>query len=88
MSRDKRDSGNNNNRQVKFRRIKRKPCAMCAANMEGIDYKDTNILKRNMTDRGKIGPRRLTGLCPKHQRSLARAIKKARIIGLVPTVLD
>ena len=72
----------------KFRRPRRKVCAMCVDKIEHIDYKDVNRIKRFMTDRGKIGPRRQTGFCPKHQRSLARAIKKARIVALVPYILD
>ena len=53
-----------------------------------IDYKDTNRLRRYVSERGKILPRRMTGTCAKHQRELAIAIKRARIIALLPFVND
>lgn len=73
---------------VKFRRVKKKVCGLCAARIDEVDYKEVNYLKRYMTDRGKIAPRRMTGLCPKHQRDVAKCIKKARVIGLVPYVVE
>lgn len=84
-NRNTRDTGT---RQVKFRRIKKRPCSLCAANIEVLDYKEANTLRRYMTDRGKIAPRRNSGLCPKHQREVAKCIKKSRIIGLVPYIVD
>lgn len=84
------NSNNNNNgkKVVKFRRIKKKVCSLCAARIEEVDYKEVNQLKRYITDRGKIAPRRMTGLCPKHQRDVAKCIKKSRIVGLVPYVVE
>ena len=53
-----------------------------------IDYKDTNKLKRYMSERGKILPRRITGTCAKHQRALTAAIKRSRHVALMPYTLD
>ena len=58
------------------RRPKRKVCAFCADKNAVIDYKDTNRLRRYVSERGKILPRRMTGTCAKHQRELAIAIKR------------
>lgn len=55
-------------------------------NVEGIDYKETVKLRRYISDRGKIEPRRKTGTCAKHQRALAEAIKRARHLALLPYV--
>lgn len=63
---------------------RRKVCAFCAEKKETIDYKDYGVLRRFTTDRGRIIPRRISGTCAKHQRALARAIKRARIIALLP----
>ena len=62
--------------------------AFCADKNAVIDYKDTNRLRRYVSERGKILPRRMTGTCAKHQRELAIAIKRARIIALLPFVND
>ena len=67
------------------KRIPRKRvCAFCQAKAESIDYKDVNTLKKYITEGGKILPRRMTGTCAKHQRLLASAIKRARIVDLLP----
>ncbi len=63
---------------------RRKVCAFCQAKAENIDYKDVNTLKRYITEGGKILPRRMTGVCAKHQRVLATAIKRARLVDLLP----
>ena len=65
---------------------KRKPCSFCVNNAKHIDYKDTSILNRYVSDRGKIEPRRRTGTCARHQRALATAIKRARHLALLPYV--
>lgn len=62
----------------------RKVCAFCTDKVESIDYKDTAKLKRYMTEKGKIVPRRASGVCAKHQRELAMAIKRARVMALLP----
>ncbi len=65
--------------------FKRKVCKFCIKKAS-IDYKDSVGLKRFTTERGKIMPRRITGTCAKHQRELARAIKRARTLALLPYV--
>lgn len=66
------------------RRSRRRVCSFCADKMDYIDYKDVNRLRKYVTERGKILPRRLSGNCAKHQRALTEAIKRARIIALLP----
>ncbi len=63
---------------------RRKVCAFCADKVDDIDYKDLARLRRYISDRGKIESRRKTGTCAKHQRRLAQAIKRARLIALLP----
>ncbi len=66
------------------RKGRRKSCAFCIDKVEHIDYKDVNRLRRYITERGKILPRRISGNCARHQRQLTRAIKRARNIALLP----
>ncbi len=75
---------------IKRRTIRRrkKVCVFCADENNLIDYKDVNKLKKYVSERGKILPRRITGNCAKHQRALTVAIKRARHIALVPYVVD
>jgi small subunit ribosomal protein S18 len=70
------------------RRPKKKVCQFCVDKVEHIDYKDTMRLRRYTTERGKILPRRMSGNCAKHQRQLSVAIKRARIIALLPFSTD
>ena len=65
-------------------KFKRKVCRFCHEKSAVIDYKNADMLERFITDRGKILPRRVTGTCAKHQRSLAKVIKMARTIALIP----
>ncbi|MFA5375357.1 MAG: 30S ribosomal protein S18 [Dehalococcoidia bacterium] len=67
---------------------KRKVCTFCAQHIAVIDYKDVPMLQRYISDRGKIEPRRRTGTCARHQRTLAEAIKRARHIALLPFTED
>lgn len=67
-------------------RFKRKVCLFCQDRSIKVDYKRPDILERFITDRGKILPRRVTGTCSKHQRHVAREIKRARIIALLPFI--
>jgi small subunit ribosomal protein S18 len=74
----------------KFRRggpIKKKVCRFCADKIE-IDYKNVNLLRTFVTDKGKILSGRITGTCAKHQRELDRAIKRARMIALLPFTVN
>lgn len=70
------------------RRIRQKPCAFCKENVEHIDWKDVSVLRKYMSDRGKIRGRRVNGNCPSHQRELATAIKNAREMALLPYVVQ
>lgn len=64
--------------------IKAKACAFCKDGVKGIDYKDTNLLRKFISDRGKIRARRVTGNCTQHQRDIAMAVKNAREMALLP----
>ena len=69
-------------------RRRKKVCVFCGDKNGEIDYKDVNKLKRYVSERGKILPRRITGNCAKHQRALTVAIKRARHIALMPYVCE
>ena len=69
---------------AEFYRKKKKVCYMCTG--KDIDYKDIEVLKKYINDKGKILPRRITGACSKHQRHIAGEIKKARFMALIPFV--
>ena len=74
-------------KKIKERKTTSKPCRFCVdGSASAIDYKDEILLRRFVTDRGKITPRRITGTCARHQRQLSRAIKRARMIALLPYV--
>ncbi len=64
------------------------PCYFCQRNIKEIDWKNVRVLSRFLSAGGKIKPKRKTGLCAKHQRQLKRAVKKARIMALLPFVKD
>lgn len=66
------------------RSSRRKVCVFCQEKVNYIDYKDVNRLKKFITEGGKILPRRMSGVCAMHQRELSNAIKKARIVALLP----
>ncbi len=70
------------------RRPRKKVCAFCVDKADHIDFKDTNKLKRYLTERSKIVPRRVTGTCARHQRELTTAIKRARHVALLPYVSE
>ena len=73
---------------MKARRSKKKVCMFCVDKVEHIDYKDTAKLRRYVSERGKIVPRRISGNCAKHQRQLTVAVKRARQIALLPFVAE
>jgi small subunit ribosomal protein S18 len=75
-------------RAVKDRRPKRKPCNFCAEKSLDINYKDVARLKKFISERGKILPRRISGNCAKHQRLLTVAVKRARVIAFLPFVTE
>lgn len=69
-------------------RRRRKVCHFCANHIDHPDYKDTELLQRFISEKGKILPRRVTGTCAKHQRTLTTALKRARIMALLPFVVQ
>ncbi|MDR1700265.1 MAG: 30S ribosomal protein S18 [Lachnoclostridium sp.] len=86
------DRGERNDSSMRKRapRKRKKVCVFCAEKEKKvvIDYKDVGKLKRYISERGKILPRRITGTCAKHQRALTMSIKRARHIALMPYSLD
>ncbi len=85
MSEDKGDRGG---RRPRGRKPRRKVCMFCVDKVQHIDYKDVTRLRRFTNERGKILPRRMSGTCAKHQRQLSIAIKRARMIALMPYTTD
>ena len=67
---------------------KRRICAFCVEKVDRIDYKQQEVLRRYITEHGRIRPRRQTGTCAKHQRSLSAAVKRARHLAMLPFVAD
>lgn len=78
------DVKNNYQRRIQ----KKKVCHFCVEHINDIDYKDVTLLRRFITEKGKINPRRMTGVCAKHQRILANSIKRARVMALLPYKAD
>ena len=70
------------------RKGRKKVCAFCVDKIHDIDYKDVPRLRRYLSDRGKIVPRRVTGTCARHQRQLTAAVKRARHLAFLPYVSD
>jgi len=69
---------------MEMRRGRPKPCAFCKQRVDFIDWKDVSVLRKYMSDRGKIRGRRVNGNCTTHQREVANAIKNAREMALLP----
>ncbi len=86
-SNDRRDRGGEG-REGRIRRPRRKACNFCIDKVDEIDYKDLAKLRKFISERGKILPRRISGNCAKHQRKLTIAIKRARHIALLPYTSD
>ena len=76
------------NAKPRSNRKRRKVCAFCVDKIEQIDYRDSTKLKRYLSERSKILPRRTTGTCAMHQRQLTDAIKRARQVALLPYVTE
>jgi len=68
--------------------FKKKPCKFCMDKVENLDYLDYHRFQKFITERGKMVPSRISGNCAKHQRQLARAIRKARVAALLPFVAE
>jgi small subunit ribosomal protein S18 len=77
-----------NVRRPRGRRSRRRVCSFCVDKSQKIDYKDAHKLRKYITERGKILPRRISGNCAKHQRQLTVAIKRARNIALLPYTVE
>jgi len=75
-------------KKEKGSRRKKRVCAFCVDKIVDVDYKDVNRLKKYITERGKILPRRISGNCARHQRRLTTAIKRARIMALLPFTVE
>ena len=79
---------NNRPRRANTGMRRRKVCQFCADKDKKIDYKDAETLKKYITERGKILPKRITGTCAIHQRAVTTAVKRARTVALLPYVAD
>ena len=90
MAEYKKPQANADDKNIKKikRPAKKKVCIFCADKVASIDYKDTAKLKKMITEKGKIIPRRASGTCAAHQRELAVAVKRARIMALLPFVAE
>lgn len=87
MAYNRENKGDSPRRRTNVRRRK-KVCVFCGENAQQIDYKDAATLKKYVSERGKILPRRITGTCAKHQRAITLAVKRARHIALMPYSVD
>ena len=67
-----------------FRKQRKKVCSLCVEKVESIDYKDLDKVKKFVSEKGKILPRRATGTCAKHQRKVVEAVQRARHIATIP----
>ena len=87
---DKKQNNKRNNRNndedfnPKFRKVRKKVCALCANKDLVLDYKNADQMKKYVNEKGKILPRRATGACAKHQRDITLAVKRARHIAILP----
>ena len=79
-----RNNNNDDDSMPRQRKMKKKVCMFCADKALVVDYKEADKLKKFVSEKGKILPRRVTGLCAKHQREVTLAVKRARHIGLLP----
>src|SRR6184192_1357404 len=82
------DRGGDRPRYGGPRRPRRKVCSFCVDKVQKIDYKDVGRIRRYISDRGKIDPRRKSGTCAKHQRMLTTALKRARLMAMLPYTAD
>ncbi|MDQ4096085.1 MAG: 30S ribosomal protein S18 [Actinomycetota bacterium] len=84
MARDRRGSKKPPSKKTTLRKGKKKYCQFCADQAKYVDYKDIALLRKFLSERGKIRARRVTGNCPQHQRLVATAVKNAREMALLP----
>lgn len=88
MAKQRRRPVRRRDRRAGFGSTRRKPCPYCREKVEQVDYKDLSLLRRFISERGKIRSRRITGACRRHQSQVARAIKRARELALLPYVAE
>ena len=81
---NRRNRNNDEDYNPKFRKMRKKVCALCANKDLVLDYKNADQLKKFINEKGKILPRRATGACAKHQRDITLAVKRARHIAILP----
>jgi len=86
--RESRESGGRGQDRGRKKQYKKKFCKFCDEKIKFIDYKDVRLLQAFTPERAKIFPRRIAGTCSKHQRKLMQAIKRARILALIPFTSD
>lgn len=82
------DKDDKKDRKVGFKPKKKRTCQFCTKGAAAISYKDEKVLRKYISERGKILPRRVTGTCAKHQRELVNAINRARHVGILPYVIE
>ena len=88
MAFNKTDKGDAPRKKAPIRSRRKKVCVFCGENAQPVDYKDVATLKKYISERGKILPRRITGTCAKHQRAVTTAVKRARHVALLPYSVD
>lgn len=82
------DKEDRKDRKSGFRPRKKRTCQFCTKGAQAISYKDEKTLRKYISERGKILPRRVTGACAKHQREVVNAINRARHVGILPYVIE
>ena len=82
------DKEDRKDRKSGFRPRKKRTCQFCTKGAQAISYKDEKTLRKYISERGKIVPRRVTGACAKHQREIVNAINIARHVGILPYVIE
>ena len=82
------DKEDRKDRKSGFRPRKKRTCQFCTKGAQAISYKDEKTLRKYISERGKIVPRRVTGACAKHQRDIVNAINRARHVGILPYVIE
>lgn len=82
------DKDDRKDKKTGFKPKKKRTCQFCTKGAQVISYKDEKILKKYISERGKILPRRVTGTCALHQRELVNAINRARHVGILPYVIE
>ena len=82
------DKDDKKDKKANFKPRKKRTCQFCAKTSQSISYKDEKTLRKFISERGKILPRRVTGTCAKHQREIVNAINRARHVGILPYVIE